>query len=338
MDNNQPLISIIMPVYGVELYLKKAIESVIHQLYSNWELLIINDGSIDNSRKIAEYYSKKYNNIYLYDKKNGGLSDARNYGLNYVKGKYIHFFDSDDFIDNDLYSTYIPIIEKSQNDFIIFGFQTQYLNSKGESYSVKRMNPATVHYKNLDRELLLEEYSVFLNFAWNKIFNASFLKENNLTFKKGLSVIEDQEFFSRVISITNNFSFVSGIKYHYMVRPRKTLSSTYNSSFLDLYRDSFNLSQLIFSKMEIPECLLKSKMAELAYYKFYYLIIIYFQSSNNISKKEFLKILGDDFFRGYYKDYRPNSILHKMLRRAFLSRREWLYFLFYLRFRIFLKQ
>lgn len=89
--NKKPGISIIMPVYGVEKYLADAIESVLAQSYQDWELLIVNDGSTDNSYTIAKEYELKDVRITVFNKENGGLSDARNYGLQYAKGEYIHF-------------------------------------------------------------------------------------------------------------------------------------------------------------------------------------------------------------------------------------------------------
>lgn len=98
-----PVVSIVMPTYNVEKYISAAIVSVINQTYSDWELLVIDDGSTDNSNSVAQVYANKDLRIKVIKKENGGLSDARNYGIDLAKGKYIHFFDSDDAVEPDFY-------------------------------------------------------------------------------------------------------------------------------------------------------------------------------------------------------------------------------------------
>ena len=93
--SRNPIVSIIMPTYNVEKYLPAAIDSVLRQSYQDWELLVVDDGSTDNSKEIALEYAQKDDRISVLHKDNGGLSDARNYGLSRAQGKYLHFFDSD---------------------------------------------------------------------------------------------------------------------------------------------------------------------------------------------------------------------------------------------------
>lgn len=98
---SEGLISIIMPVYGVERYIAQAIRSVQSQTYSNWELIVVNDGTKDRSREIAADFAVADKRIKIVDKENGGLSDARNVGLKHVTGEYVNFFDSDDWLEPD---------------------------------------------------------------------------------------------------------------------------------------------------------------------------------------------------------------------------------------------
>ena len=109
--HSNPKISIIMPMYRVERYIEKAIKSVLDQDFMDWELLIVNDGSPDGSREIASVVAAGDNRIRILDKENGGLSDARNYGLDRAIGDFVHFYDSDDWIEPDscekLYSKFL---------------------------------------------------------------------------------------------------------------------------------------------------------------------------------------------------------------------------------------
>ena len=113
------LISIIVPVYNVEKYLKKCVDSIINQTYNNIEILLIDDGSTDNSGKLCDDYKKIDKRIKVYHKKNGGLSDARNYGINKANGKYVGFIDSDDFITKDMYEILYKSITKYDADVSI---------------------------------------------------------------------------------------------------------------------------------------------------------------------------------------------------------------------------
>ena len=115
MVNNE-LISIVVPVYNVEKYIEKCVNSITNQVYNNLEIILVNDGSTDNSGKLCDSLSKLDDRIKVYHKENGGLSDARNYGVERANGKYIGFVDSDDFIDSDMYKTLYDVIKRENAD------------------------------------------------------------------------------------------------------------------------------------------------------------------------------------------------------------------------------
>ena len=110
------LISIIVPIYNVELYLEKCIESIINQTYKNLEIILVDDGSTDSCGKICDEYAKKDNRIKVIHKINGGLSDARNKGMEIAKGKYIGFVDGDDYVASDMYETLYKFSVKNSLD------------------------------------------------------------------------------------------------------------------------------------------------------------------------------------------------------------------------------
>lgn len=124
MNENQPLVSVIMPVYNCERFLTEAIESVISQSYQNWELLIVDDGSKDKSVPIIESYVEKDSRIRLYKNESGehGPGIARNYGMEHISGKYTCFIDSDDWIEKDLLQDTVTLAEKTNADIVPFGF------------------------------------------------------------------------------------------------------------------------------------------------------------------------------------------------------------------------
>lgn len=119
VSKNEPLISIIVPIYKVEQYINKCIDSIINQTYQNLEIILVDDGSPDNCGNICDEYEKKDNRIKVIHKKNGGLSDARNAGIKIAKGEYIGFVDSDDFINTEMYKKLYDIIRKYDADIAV---------------------------------------------------------------------------------------------------------------------------------------------------------------------------------------------------------------------------
>lgn len=123
---NNKKVTIIIPVYNVEKYLSRCLNNVINQTYSNIEIILVNDGATDNSQVICEEYKKKDDRIKLLVKENGGLSDARNYGIPYATGDYIAFIDSDDMIHTSYIEYLLNLIEKYNGDISICGYQSFY--------------------------------------------------------------------------------------------------------------------------------------------------------------------------------------------------------------------
>ena len=117
---NKPLISIVVPIYNVEAYLVNTVESILKQSYANLEVILVDDGSTDSSGKISDDLAKYDKRIRVVHKKNGGLSDARNIGIEMAEGKYLGFVDGDDFIDENMYERlYLNLIENNANISVI---------------------------------------------------------------------------------------------------------------------------------------------------------------------------------------------------------------------------
>ncbi|MGN1327029.1 MAG: glycosyltransferase family 2 protein, partial [Clostridia bacterium] len=127
-----PKVSVIVPIYNVEKYITKCLESLANQTLEDIQIILVNDGSTDNSGKIAKEYADKYSNIIYLEKENGGLSDARNYGLKYATGDYISFVDSDDYVNKELYSN---LINYMNNDYDMVKFNIVKVNIEGKKIS-----------------------------------------------------------------------------------------------------------------------------------------------------------------------------------------------------------
>lgn len=200
-----PKVSVIVPIYNVEKYLEKCINSLLSQTLEDIQIILVNDGSKDNSGNIAKEYEKNNKNRIIYvEKENGGLSDARNYGLKYATSDFIAFLDSDDYIEKNAYEEmYNKAIEENA-DYVECDFIWEFPNK----IRVDKQYP----YKN-KKEML----SFVRVVAWNKLIKRQLITDNNLEFPKGLRY-EDIEFTYKLIPFVNKFAYVDKPFIHYVQR------------------------------------------------------------------------------------------------------------------------
>lgn len=200
-----PKVSVIVPVYNVEKYLEKCLKSLVGQTLMDMEIIIVNDGSTDNSKEIVEKIRKQFPNKIIYvEKENGGLSDARNYGIPYAKGEYIAFFDSDDYVEKDMYKKMYEIAQKENSDMVECDFYWEYPDRQkediGQIYEGKKE--------------MIEKVRVM---ACNKLIRREILEKANIRFPKGLRY-EDVEFTYKLIPYLEKVSFLKEPCFHYIQR------------------------------------------------------------------------------------------------------------------------
>lgn len=173
MSQEKALISIIIPVYKVEKYLEKCIQSVINQTYENLQIILVDDGSPDNCGKICDEYAKKDHRIEVIHKSNGGLSDARNKGLEIAKGEYIGFVDSDDYIESDMYEVLYNLLKQYNADVSICNFYTV----SQEKIAIKNADNGIKEYNRIEilKEILLDNN--IQSYAWNKLYKKELFDE-----------------------------------------------------------------------------------------------------------------------------------------------------------------
>lgn len=216
------MISIIVPVYNVEKYISKCIESIINQSVCDWELLLINDGSKDNSGSICDSYSENDKRIKVFHKINGGVSSARNLGLEKAKGDWICFVDSDDWVDTDFLANFLEIIS-NKTELAIQSFYNNYeINDKEELISLPNLN-FTSNYSIV--EWLEKTPKVHNGFIWHRIYKRSIIDQENIRFEEGISFAEDGWFFFKYMRNVQNIKMTSKSGYHYLIR-NNSLTST----------------------------------------------------------------------------------------------------------------
>lgn len=284
-------ISVIIPIYNVEKYLKDCIDSVLSQSFKNLEVILVDDGSPDNSGKIADSYALKDNRVKVIHKKNGGIADARNVGLENATGEYIMFIDSDDFLLQDALKILENKIEKENADYVI----ANYINCDEES----NLWDAPVFSKEKYKEFKLnikdykDSFYIMNSAVWNKMFNHDFIKKLNLKFVEGVPA-EDAIFTTYCFIKSQSVFYIPDIVYSYRQRNAGTsisMNCTYeyfngiNIAYKEIY-DNFNENK------------------ELGFYRFFYAksmtyILYKFIDSKLLSDDERIEILSK--MRWFYK-------------------------------------
>ncbi len=208
-------VSVIVPFYNVEKYIDRCLNSLVNQTLEDIEIIIVNDGSKDNSETIAKEYASKYKNKIIYLKKeNGGLSDARNYAIPYATGEYIAFLDSDDYVEVNMYEQMYEKAKKENADIVECDFLWEYPNEKIESKG----------------RIYKDKHDILLNarvVAWNKLIKKELIEKTKVKFPYGLRY-EDVEFFYKLIPYINKLDIVNKPFVHYVQRDN-SISNSQNS-------------------------------------------------------------------------------------------------------------
>jgi glycosyltransferase involved in cell wall biosynthesis len=321
-----PKISIILPCYNVEKYLSRSIESVLNQSYDDFELLVVIDGSPDNSKSIAEKYAKQDNRINVFEKQNGGLSDARNYGLERAKGEFIYFMDSDDWIESNLLEDNLKIIEGENLDLVIFGYIQDDEDLNGNVILSIDVLPKLFKLKKDEPNINIDEHHLgLLGYAWNKIYRKSFLNQYQFKFEKGISLVEDILFNSKVYKSTNELRFNEKGYYHYLNRPITTLIKTFHTNSFELKKSKTASLEAFFEEWKIND---KNQLLAFSIiHGIRYCIHNLFSFKNQLSFNEKIEViksmLEDTLTKKYIKYYQPVGLKNKFYK--FLIQHEQAY-------------
>lgn len=265
----EPKVSIIVPIYNVESYLRRCLDSLLSQSLIEIEIIAVNDGSTDSSLEILKDYSEKDKRIVLINKENGGVSSARNEGLLATKGQYIGFVDPDDWIDKEMYEQLYNTAIQEKADIVM----CTYIREYGTHSKEKKFNmPQKVCYQNdkvkqevmrrlvgpMKEEIANPELLDAWGTVWSKLYRAEMIKENKITFID-LNVIgtnEDSLFNIHTFYYTNTFIFLNTPFYHYWKANETSVTAGYKPNLKDQW---FKLYSMI-------ECFLNDKNMQHDFY------------------------------------------------------------------------
>lgn len=210
----EELISVIVPIYNVERYIKKCIDSIRSQTYKNLEIILVDDGSPDECGKICDEYERIDSRIVVIHKKNGGLSDARNAGLEIIHGKYVAFVDSDDWIEPDMYQRLYENMMTFHADMSFAGVTDDVIDENGIEKSVKISNYGDEPFSE-NKIAAMKRYFHGSWAAWDKLYKASLFE--NVKFPVG-EINEDEAIVIELLAQCDTVCYTNEILYHYIKR------------------------------------------------------------------------------------------------------------------------
>lgn len=237
---NNEMVSIVIPMYNVEKYLEKCIKSILNQTYSNLEIIFVDDGSPDRCGQICDEYAKKDKRIKVIHKENGGLSDARNIGIENSTGKYITFIDSDDYIDNCYIELLYNTLINNNADISIASHRVLYEKKCIDKSTNKEFCGSS---KEILEKILYDD-GVDLS-AWGKLYKIELF--NQVKFPKG-RVFEDSATTYKLVDLSNNIAVCSKPVYNYVIRNNSISNNEFSEKKLDLIISTKEMTDFIRNK------------------------------------------------------------------------------------------
>ncbi|MDO1605764.1 glycosyltransferase [Lactobacillus sp. YT155] len=221
MNKEDYIFTVVMPIYNAEEYLKKSLDSFVDQSFKDFQLIMIDDQSSDDSVAICEQYTKEYENFKLIQhKENQGVSAARNTGIHEANSQYITFVDSDDWVDPEYLAFFVEAFEENDIDLACCGFMVE-TDKNSKQKGIFKNTGAVVDRNELLKRIISANGSV-MGYAWNKAYKLELIKKNDLSFATDVNLMEDAIFNVQYVSTTDNFYYSTKPLYHYYQRKNST--------------------------------------------------------------------------------------------------------------------
>lgn len=242
-----PKISVIIPIYNIEKYVDRCLESISNQDFLDFEAICVNDGSTDNSKDIINKYVQNDSRFVLLNKENGGLSDARNYGVQFAKGDYIFFLDGDDYIESNCLNELYKYVELYKHDLVMCGY-----NEVNYDGSINRIvtNKASTLYADIVKENnIINKYP---HCAWNKLYSIKFFKELGIKYPKGL-YYEDVGTTPLIYLEAKNIAYINKPLINYVVNRPGNITTSVNKKIVDILDNLRIVNDYYINKQRFDE-------------------------------------------------------------------------------------
>ena len=254
-------ISVIIPVYKVEPYIRQCLDSVVNQTYTNLEIIIIDDGSPDNCGDICDEYAENDARIKVIHKENGGLAAARNDGIKLATGNWISFVDSDDWLELNMYEKVVNKAKNSNADITLFSLyrETQKGAERVHAFSTDFVSSDKSFIYQLQLLIFDKQYNPICGVKewrqaapWDKFFKTSMIKKNNLTFPEHLKIKEDMIFNMNIFHYAKSVAFIDLPLYHFRANPM-SITKRYTPNKVDLEKNVYDEFMLLGQKYNLSK-------------------------------------------------------------------------------------
>lgn len=321
MQNQKPLISVIVPVYNAENYLRACLDSICNQTLRELDIIIVDDGSTDKSGEIADQYALKDDRIQVIHQKNAHLSASRNTGIKRVTGEYIAFIDADDWIEADMFLSMYKVAKREGSDVVACGVTIEYTKDN-KTY----LEQVSQEYTECDP---MNFYSLFIrlsqlnlfNYSCNKIYRAQMLRDRNLDFQVE-APFEDIAFNLNVLMEVKAFSVIPDAYYHYMRRDVMTIISSYRPQFLDAHKRKEEVFRSFFTRFGVDQTVSDDYLHKMKVRDYRVYLYTLYRPGAGLTRKERLDILRTEYFSSSMLKKRvketPAEDIHQKLFRELL--------------------
>ena len=283
-----PLISVIVPIYNVEKYLARCVDSIVNQTYKNLEIILVDDGSPDRCPQMCDDYAEKDSRIKVVHKKNGGLSDARNAGMAVATGEYISFIDSDDYVSDDFFECLLDVMNKENSDIAECSVVKFYEDNRFDEF-IDDLSVKTYDTQDAMSALIAE--NPFHQHVWNKLYKTELVKDIPYAVGK---LNEDEFWTYRVFGRANKVARLNKTMYYYFQRNSSIMGVGYNIRRLDALEGKANRQKYI--ENNFPDLSTQAKIDLYGSCMFAYQSVLKFMSG--AEKKKALELI-----RKYRKMY-----------------------------------
>lgn len=324
-------VSIIMPVYNKEKYLDKSIKSILNQTYKNFELIIVNDGSTDNSSRICHKFEQEDSRIKVIDIENNGVSNARNIGIKNSSGQYIQFIDGDDYIDKSMLEDLVNLSEKYNTDIIITAIKKIDLKSKKSKEVMLPFSGLKSVDDIMDNFAQVQKETGIYGCVSNKFIRKSIIDKHNIKFDKKLWLAEDLDFYLELYKYVTNVYFCNKA-YYYYVQEAENSSTTSNKKHDYLQQAEIILKEkeMLNSKNALNESNLNIVNSVITDF-----IISYMHQKFDYNYKQFVKdldaIIKNHKFMSSIDNNSSNKFTNKIMKLLLKDKKTSIYILFFTR-------
>jgi len=326
-------ISVVLPIYNVEKYLSRALDSLINQTIKDVEIIIINDGSTDRSFDIAKEYANRDSRIKILNKPNGGVSSARNFGIKEAKGDYIIFLDSDDYYEPDMLETLYKIAKFNNCDVVVCGYFIEYVQ---ENFIIDRVLYDIIadEKKEISRLICSLFDKGMFNVVWNKLYKTGLIKTLKVSFPEYATTGEDLFFNIEIFKNVQKIAMTKRQLYHYVKDERVTLVSKYHENLYEINVNLYKKVKELFDLYDISTYLGDEWLINFYFNRLNECLINLFRKDCNKTMKEKIeyitnKVLNDNYLKKDINKYKPTSLYGVIFKNCYKLNNSFLLYCIY---------